>query len=126
MGILGAEESMGSMELEELHRMLVARANPERRKDGDEFKEVRVSSEAAMDADDVEKLVVCVTSGVSYLGLAIVKELLVRRYSVRIIAENQGDYFLYQNFSSLFESRNHNTCSPKKERKRSACAVRFF
>ncbi|XP_059452080.1 cinnamoyl-CoA reductase-like SNL6 [Corylus avellana] len=90
MGILGAEETMG-MELEELHRMLAARAGPESRKDGDEFKDVRVSSEATMDADDVEKLVVCVTSGVSYLGLAIVKELLVRRYSVRIIAENQED-----------------------------------
>lgn len=90
MGILGAEESM-RVELEELHRMLVARAGLERRKDEEEFKEVRVSSEGGMDTDDVEKLVVCVTSGVSYLGLAIVNELLVRGYSVRIIAENQGD-----------------------------------
>jgi len=79
------------MELEELHRMLVAPAGLERRKDEeDQFKEVRVSSEGGMDTNDVEKLVVCVTSGVSYLGLAIVNELLLRGYSVRIIAENQG------------------------------------
>jgi hypothetical protein len=108
MGILGAEEST-RMELEELHRMLVAPAGLERRKDEeDQFKEVRVSSEGGMDTNDVEKLVVCVTSGVSYLGLAIVNELLLRGYSVRIIAENQGTrsilFFNYEKlFSSLFE-----------------------
>ena len=76
------------MELEELRRMLVACAGLQRRKDQEEFGGVRVSSKD-MDTDDVEKLV-CVTSGVSYLGLAIVNKLLLRGYSVRIIVENEG------------------------------------
>lgn len=91
MGILGAEDSI-RMELEELHRMLVACAGLQRRKDEEEFKGVRVSTKGT-DADDGQKLV-CVTSGVSYLGLAIVKKLLLRGYSVRIIVESEGKSFL--------------------------------
>nr|AIX92146.1 cinnamoyl-CoA reductase 1 [Betula platyphylla] len=88
MGILGAEDSI-RMELEELRHMLVACAGLQRRKDDEEFKGVRVSTKGA-GADDAEKLV-CVTSGVSYLGLAIVKKLLLRGYSVRIIVESEED-----------------------------------
>ncbi|KAG6659495.1 cinnamoyl-CoA reductase-like SNL6 [Carya illinoinensis] len=88
MGILGSEESM-RVELEELRLMLVACAGLQRRKDEEQFKGARVSS-MGMDIDDADKLV-CVTSGVSYLGLAIVNKLLVRGYSVRIIVENQED-----------------------------------
>lgn len=87
MGIVRTDESR-KMELEELRRMLVACAGLQRRKDQEEFRGVRVSSKD-MDTDDVEKLV-CVTSGVSYLGLAIVNKLLLRGYSVRIIVENEG------------------------------------
>ncbi|KAE8021534.1 hypothetical protein FH972_007417 [Carpinus fangiana] len=88
MGILGAEDSI-RMELEELRRMLVACAGLQRKKDEEEFKGVRVSTKGT-DADDGQKLV-CVTSGVSYLGLAIVKKLLLRGYSVRIIVESEED-----------------------------------
>ncbi|KAG2710401.1 hypothetical protein I3843_04G024900 [Carya illinoinensis] len=90
MGILGSEESV-RVELEEIQRMLGACAGLQRRKDEDEqFKGVRVPSMGVVDTDDEDKLV-CVTSGVSYLGLVIVKKLLARGYSVRIIVENQED-----------------------------------
>lgn len=37
-----------------------------------------------------EEKVVCVTSGVSYIGRAVVNRLLLRGYSVRIMVDNQG------------------------------------
>ncbi|XP_042988731.1 cinnamoyl-CoA reductase-like SNL6 [Carya illinoinensis] len=77
------------MELEELQWMLVACAGLQRRKDEEQFKGVCVSS-MGMDIDDADKLV-CVTNGISYLGLAIVNKLLVRGYSIWIIVENQED-----------------------------------
>ncbi|KAK1438830.1 hypothetical protein QVD17_04641 [Tagetes erecta] len=39
----------------------------------------------------VDQKLVCVTSGVSFLGIAIVKQLLLRGYSVRIIVDNEED-----------------------------------
>lgn len=98
MGILGAEEGM-RVELEELRRMLVACAGLQRRKDEEQFKGDRVSSRG-MDTDDADKLV-CVTSGVSYVGLALVKKLLVRGYSVRVIVENEGTVLM--NYCSLLD-----------------------
>lgn len=92
MGIVRTEESR-KLELEELRRMLVACAGIQRRKDQEEFKGVRVSSKE--NKDDILEKLVCVTSGVSYLGLAIVNKLLLRGYSVRIIVENEGN-FCYQ------------------------------
>ncbi|CAM8891231.1 unnamed protein product [Rhodiola kirilowii] len=41
--------------------------------------------------DELEEKVVCVTSGVSYLGLAIVGHLVSRGYHVRVIVHNQED-----------------------------------
>ncbi|KAK7339475.1 hypothetical protein VNO77_20146 [Canavalia gladiata] len=41
--------------------------------------------------DDEEGSMVCVTSGVSYLGLALVNHLLLRGYSVRITIDNPED-----------------------------------
>lgn len=52
--------------------------------------EKRFSFKSACDDDSEEKLV-CVTSGVSFLGLAVVNRLLVRGYSVRIIVNNPED-----------------------------------
>lgn len=91
MGILGSEESM-RVELEELRRMLVACAGLQRRKDEERFEGVRVPF-MGMDIDANDKLV-CVTSGVSYVGLAIVNKLLLRGYSIRIIVENQGNFLI--------------------------------
>lgn len=105
MGILGAEESLRT-ELEELRRMLMACAGLQRRKDEEEFQGVRVSTKGA-DIDDVEKLV-CVTSGVSYLGLVIVNKLLVRGYSVRIIVESEEDVNKFREMETSGEMSTSN------------------
>ncbi|GMY13359.1 cinnamoyl-CoA reductase-like SNL6 isoform X2 [Fagus crenata] len=105
MGIVRTDESR-KMELEELRRMLVACAGLQRRKDQEEFRGVRVSSKD-MDTDDVQKLV-CVTSGVSYLGLAIVNKLLLRGYSVRIIVENEDDIDILREMETAGEMRTSN------------------
>ncbi|KAI3774525.1 hypothetical protein L1987_49083 [Smallanthus sonchifolius] len=41
----------------------------------------------------VDQKLVCVTSGVSFLGIAIVKQLLIRGYAVRIIVDNEGSFY---------------------------------
>ncbi|KAF2316369.1 hypothetical protein GH714_041710 [Hevea brasiliensis] len=79
------------MEMEELKRMLVACAGLSRRKDQEDFQGLRFSS-TGFDIDDlVGQKLVCVTSGVSFLGLAIVNRLLCRGYSVRIIVHTEED-----------------------------------
>lgn len=102
MGIVRTEESK-KLELEELRRMLVACAGIQRRKDQEEFKGVRVSSKE--NKDDVLEKLVCVTSGVSYLGLAIVNKLLLRGYSVRIIVENEEDINMLREMETSGEMR---------------------
>ncbi|KAH7577353.1 hypothetical protein JRO89_XS01G0239500 [Xanthoceras sorbifolium] len=52
-----------------------------RRKDDEDFKATRLVSKDLDDDDDQQEKLVCVTSGVSFLGLAIVNRLLLRRYS---------------------------------------------
>ncbi|CAK7328046.1 unnamed protein product [Dovyalis caffra] len=90
MGFVQSEERT-KMEIEEFKRMLLAgcgRLNW--RKDDEEFQGTRASSEQVVELNNEEKLV-CVTSGVSFLGLAIVNSLLTRGYSVRIIVDNEED-----------------------------------
>ncbi len=77
--------------MEELKR-LVACAGLSHRKDHEDFQGSRFSStDFDVDGDGAQKLV-CVTSGVSFLGLAIVNCLLRRGYSVRIIIHSEGDF----------------------------------
>ncbi|KAM7268085.1 hypothetical protein ACFE04_010251 [Oxalis oulophora] len=89
MGIVRTSESR-EQELEDFRRMLVACAGLNRRKDDEEFKGLtkKISRDVG---DDLEEKIVCVTSGVSYLGVALVNKLLLRGYSVRIIIDNQDD-----------------------------------
>ncbi|KAI3452437.1 hypothetical protein Pfo_009101 [Paulownia fortunei] len=88
MGIVRLEETQKA-ELEEFRRMLLSCAAVHRRKDDDGFR----GQENALPAGsgDVLDRLVCVTSGVSYLGIAIVNQLLVNGYSVRIIVDNEED-----------------------------------
>ncbi|CAN1853292.1 Cinnamoyl-CoA reductase-like SNL6 [Linum perenne] len=86
MGFIPTEESRKN-EIEDFKRMLVACAGLSRRKDEEE--QLRFPS-LDFEDDGVDKIV-CVTSGVSFLGLAIVNRLLVRGYSVRILVDNQGE-----------------------------------
>ncbi|XP_027359015.1 cinnamoyl-CoA reductase-like SNL6 [Abrus precatorius] len=90
MGVMRTWESKRA-ELEAFRRNLVAAAAVHRRK-GDEGrrKNTPVSSYDDDDDDDVN-IMVCVTSGVSYFGLALVNHLLLLGFSVRIIVDNPED-----------------------------------
>ncbi|CAA3005929.1 cinnamoyl- reductase-like SNL6 isoform X2 [Olea europaea subsp. europaea] len=85
MGILRLHETENA-EIDEFRRMLLSCAAGHRRKDGDDLRDR--DPVGAGNGDVLEKLV-CVTSGVSYLGIAVVKQLLVHGYSVRIIVDNE-------------------------------------
>ncbi|XP_050220720.1 cinnamoyl-CoA reductase-like SNL6 [Mercurialis annua] len=90
MGFIENEERrlLMEFEMEELKRILVACSG---RKDDEESKGSRRSNtEIIADYDHGDK-VVCVTSGVSFLGLAIVNRLLRGGYSVRIIVHTQEE-----------------------------------
>lgn len=90
MGFIESEERRFT-EMEELKRLLVACAGLGRRKDQEDFQGSRFPSEDFDVEDDGAQKLVCVTSGVSFLGLAIVNRLLRRGYSVRIIVHTEGE-----------------------------------
>ncbi|XP_058180360.1 cinnamoyl-CoA reductase-like SNL6 [Rhododendron vialii] len=83
MGIIGQYETQ-QLEIEEFRRMLLSCAGMRRGKEGDEFRDPARHATA-------EEKVVCVTSGISFLGIAIVNRLLLRGYSVRLIVTNEED-----------------------------------
>lgn len=69
----------------------------QRRRDEEGFRGSRGGkSRNAVDLDfDAGNRLVCVTGGVSYLGRAIVKRLLVHGYSVRIVVDCPGNLYTY-------------------------------
>ncbi|XP_077244121.1 NAD(P)-binding Rossmann-fold superfamily protein [Tasmannia lanceolata] len=84
MGIVRTTESRKA-ELEEIHRQLlqtIGRKGIKRNLTEDEGEE---------EEEEESERLVCVTSGISYLGFAIVNLLLNRGYSVRLAVENQED-----------------------------------
>ncbi|XP_022741537.1 cinnamoyl-CoA reductase-like SNL6 isoform X2 [Durio zibethinus] len=86
MGIARTQdEEKERREFEDFRQTLVGFAALERRKQNGDFKDLS-SHNANVDLED--KLV-CVTSGVSFLGLALVNRLLLHGYSVRILVDNQ-------------------------------------
>lgn len=70
--------------------MLLANAAVHRAKAGDEFQNLGRLPSAVQHNRELEEKKVCVTSGVSFLGIAIINQLLLRGYSVRVIVEKQG------------------------------------
>ncbi|KAJ7970834.1 Cinnamoyl-CoA reductase [Quillaja saponaria] len=76
MGFVKTEERRKA-ELEELRRKMTGSAGLHRSKDEQQ--------------EELEGGLVCVTSGVSYLGVALVNRLLLLGYSVRIIVDNSED-----------------------------------
>ncbi|KAK6913108.1 3-beta hydroxysteroid dehydrogenase/isomerase [Dillenia turbinata] len=88
MGFIKSEERQRE-ELEEFKRALLACGSLQRRK-GDEDELRRENRVMGIDEDPQDKLV-CVTSGVSYLGLALVRQLVIRGYSVRLMVDKQED-----------------------------------
>lgn len=100
MGIVRTDERQ-RMEIEEFRRMLMSCAGLNRRKDDDG--DMREKFTAIEEIEDPLEKLVCVTSGVSFLGIAIVNQLLVHGYSVRVIVDNQGIlYSRTKNFLSNF------------------------
>ncbi|KAK4346298.1 hypothetical protein RND71_032637 [Anisodus tanguticus] len=86
MGIVCPDESK-RIEIKEFRLMLLSNAAVHRTKASDEFRNPgQLPSAVAL-----EDKKVCVTSGVSFLGIAIVNQLLLRGYSVRVIVEKQED-----------------------------------
>lgn len=87
MGVMRTWESKMA-EMEVFLQKVVATAGIHRGKD-DEGR--RTNTLFGSDDDEDEgRTLVCVTSGVSYLGLALVNQLLLRGYSVRITVDNPG------------------------------------
>ena len=89
MGIVRTDEHRRS-EIESFRRLLLSCAGACKSKEEEEIRNSPV-----MNADNdgvVHDKVVCVTSGVSFLGIAIVNQLLLRGYNVRIIVDNQGNF----------------------------------
>ncbi|OMP11911.1 3-beta hydroxysteroid dehydrogenase/isomerase [Corchorus capsularis] len=89
MGIVRTqEEDYERRELEDFRQTLVSVAAMERRKQDDhqDFKALTSSP-----SNNLEDKLVCVTSGVSFLGLALVNCLLLHGYSVRVLVDNQED-----------------------------------
>ncbi|KAK4392984.1 Cinnamoyl-CoA reductase-like SNL6 [Sesamum angolense] len=107
MGIVRLDQETQKAELEEFRRMLLSCAAVHRRKDDDGFR----GQENAVPAGngDVLDRLVCVTSGVSYLGIAIVNQLLVNGYSVRIIVDNEEDVEKLREMGNSGEMRLNNS-----------------
>ena len=89
MGIVRIDESQ-RLEIQECRRMLLSCAGLHPRKGEDNNDMRHVTTTTAGENDDSHPKLVCVTSGVSFLGIAIVNQLLLRGYSVRLIVHNQG------------------------------------
>ena len=97
MGIVKSEERTRA-ELDEFRRMLMASAGLHRRKD---HQDQLNGAGDEIDRDNIERGgLVCVTSGLSFLGVAIVNRLLTRGYSVRIIVDNPGNQLTNSLFST--------------------------
>ncbi|KAI5665522.1 hypothetical protein M9H77_15375 [Catharanthus roseus] len=105
MGIVRTDERQ-RMEIEEFRRMLMSCAGLNRRKDDDG--DMREKFTAIEEIEDPLEKLVCVTSGVSFLGIAIVNQLLVHGYSVRVIVDNQEDVERLREMQASGEMRGSN------------------
>ncbi|XP_068641766.1 cinnamoyl-CoA reductase-like SNL6 isoform X1 [Aristolochia californica] len=107
MGVVRTAERRKA-ELEELHREIV-RTISLTTKGGKWKKEGHDNFVIEEPAEENNKLV-CVTSGISLLGFAIVNRLLSRGYLVRIVLESQGSPFHFSVLSKyqlLITNRSH-------------------
>nr|GEW71265.1 cinnamoyl-CoA reductase-like SNL6 [Tanacetum cinerariifolium] len=90
MGVVRTDESRRA-EIEEFRRMLLSCSRIVHKfRTEQDSNSPRVTSPNRNEYVNEQKLV-CVTSGVSFLGIAIVKQLLLRGYVVRIIVHNEED-----------------------------------
>ncbi|KAI7746008.1 hypothetical protein M8C21_003010 [Ambrosia artemisiifolia] len=91
MGVVRTDDSHRA-EIDEFRRMLLScSAVLVKVSTEDEYINRRVLTSRNSNEYAVFQKLVCVTSGVSFLGIAIVKQLVLRGYSVRIIVDNEED-----------------------------------
>ncbi|KAJ0454863.1 putative cinnamoyl-CoA reductase [Helianthus annuus] len=90
MGVVRTDESRRS-EIEEFRRMLLSCSAVVLKVTTEDDSNHRRVTAANRNEHAVDQMLVCVTSGVSFLGIAIVKHLLIRGYAVRIIVDNEED-----------------------------------
>lgn len=91
MGVVRTDESRRA-EIEEFRQMLLSCSGIIHKfKTENEINRPQLTSPTKNVYAVYQKLV-CVTSGVSFLSIAIVKQLLIRGYTLRIIVDNQGNY----------------------------------
>ncbi|XP_023728137.1 cinnamoyl-CoA reductase-like SNL6 [Lactuca sativa] len=90
MGVVRTDESRRA-EIEEFRRMLLSCSGVVLKVTTEEEYNRRQVPAANRNEYTADQKLVCVTSGVSFLGIAIVKKLLLRGYSVRIIVDNEED-----------------------------------
>ncbi|XP_027152837.1 cinnamoyl-CoA reductase-like SNL6 [Coffea eugenioides] len=107
MGIVRIDESQ-RLEIQEFRRMLLSCAGLHPRKGEDNNDMRHVTTTTAGENDDSHPKLVCVTSGVSFLGIAIVNQLLLRGYSVRLIVHNQEDVEKVREIKASEEMRGSN------------------
>ncbi|KAF1879322.1 hypothetical protein Lal_00005788 [Lupinus albus] len=94
----------------------VATAGIQRRKEDEGQRMNKLYSYNNEDEDDEGMNLICVTSGVSYLGLALVNQLLLRGYSVRVIVHNQEE---------IEKVREMEKCGEMKRRRKSKLEIRM-
>ncbi|KAJ9564137.1 hypothetical protein OSB04_000103 [Centaurea solstitialis] len=93
MGVVRTDESRRA-EIEEFRQMLLSCSGAVvvlKVRSKDEFNRRRGTVAGGGNERGVDRKLVCVTSGVSFLGIAIVKQLLIRGYAVRIIVDSEED-----------------------------------
>ncbi|XVF60287.1 hypothetical protein PTKIN_Ptkin08bG0033300 [Pterospermum kingtungense] len=96
------EEDNERREFEDFKQALVDFAAVERSKENGEFKGL-----SSVNANfDLEDKLVCVTSGVSFLGLALVNCLLLHGYSVRVLVDNQEDVEKLREMEMMMACKN--------------------
>ncbi|VFQ58548.1 unnamed protein product [Cuscuta campestris] len=103
MGIVGPDKSR-KMEMEELRRTLLSCAGANRRKEEGFFK---LSGRPVFPPEQNDRLV-GVTGGVSFAGIAIVNQLLLRGYSVRILVDNEEELEKVREMEESGEMRGWN------------------
>ncbi|KAI7741142.1 hypothetical protein M8C21_021157, partial [Ambrosia artemisiifolia] len=90
MGVVRTDDSLRA-EIEEFRRMLLSCSGVVLKVTiEDENNNRQITANNRNDYTKDHNLV-CVTSGVSFVGIAIVKQLLIRGYAVRIVVDNQED-----------------------------------
>ncbi|KAI3503450.1 hypothetical protein L1887_31891 [Cichorium endivia] len=104
MGVIRTNESRRA-EIEEFRRMLLSCSGVVLKVRSEEDCNRRRVTAPNRNENAIDQKLVCVTSGVSFLGIALAKKLLLRGYSVRIIVDNEEDIERLREIETTEETR---------------------